>query len=639
MNTQAMLFKKIANLILRAGFGFAVSSYAMAVTVPAKIEAEAYNSMAGIQLENSTEGTQNVGWIDTGDWLTYTITVPTTGSYVIQYRVASPNSTGVISLDYNAGAVQLGSVNVPNTGGWQNWTTVSQTVNLAQGTYNLGVFATAGGFNINWINIVSNIAPAGSRADSAFNGFNAAFLVNSGGNTFYKKSINDGNADGTWVASLDILVAEDAYERTGNPAQKTLVDNLCKTWLKNTPMPWDWDGWNDDIGWFSIALIRGYQMTGKVEYLNAAKYGFDMAWARGWDTVYNGGGIWEQQPEKTPAGESISKEALSNDSLGKAAVMLYQSTHDRWYLDRATQIHAWVVSHIYNAANGQVYTGIDRQNVLNKGAAVYNQGTFIDFSHLLYLVTGDSKYYDYAKKSIDYVKNNMTTNGIIANNANYLNTWGDEMARGLGHFARDTRQWDTYYSWMQQNADSIWNNRRTDYNITWNGWNEKTSTDNSLATSKFDSAISWLQFTPPTKPNNIAGIHYIVSKQSGIAIDSAGLFGDGTVVVLWGINYGQNQKWLFTQNDDTSWNIISMSSWKSLDVPASNKTDGTALILWSHTHGDNQRWWVDQQPDGSYKIWNKATSGALDNSFSSTNGTKLIQWGWSGGDQQRWLLQ
>ena len=487
---------------------------------------------------------------------------------------------------------------------------------------------------------MSGMALAGNeRADISFDGFNRAFLVKSGGKTFYKNSINKGTADGTWVAALDILVAEDAYERTGRPDQKMLVNDLCKTFLLNTPIPWTWDGWNDDIGWFTLALIRGHQLTGNAEFLSAAKYGFDMAFARGWDTQYNNGGIWEQQPEKTPAGEAINKEALSNDSLGKVAVMLYQSTHDRWYLDRAIQIYDWVVTHIYDNATGQVYANVDRNNVVNKGSAVYNQGTFVDYAHLLYLTTGNIRYYNDAKRSIDYVKNHMTSNGIITNNADYLNTWGDEMARGLGHFARDNRQWDTYHSWMVQNSDAIWNNRRTDYNITWNGWNQKTSNDNNLTTSKFASAAAWQQYTPTSKPNEIGGIHTIVSKQNGIAIDNGGQNGDGAGVVQWGANYGQNQKWLFTQNDDTSWNIVSLSSFKALDVPGGNTSNGTQLVQWPANRTDNQRWWIDRQADGSYKIWNKATSGALDNSNNATNGYKLIQWMWNGGEQQRWLLK
>jgi hypothetical protein len=357
------------------------------------------------------------------------------------------------------------------------------------------------------------------------------------------------------------------------------------------------------------------------------------------DTQYNGGGIWEQQPNMTPPGEPIGKEALSNNSLGKVACMIYQSTHDQWYLDRATQIYDWVWHHIYNSSTGQVYTGVDRNNVVNTGAAVYNQGTFVDYANLLYQITGNINYYNDAKKAIDYVKNNMTTGGIITNNAGYLNTWADEFARGLGHFVRDNRQWATYYPWMVQNANAIWNNRRTDYNITWNGWNQATPTDNSLATSKFNSAVAWLQYTPATQPNNIGGSHVIVSKQNSITIDNAGLSGNGTGIVQWAASGSQNQKWLLTQNDDTSWNIVSQSSWKALDVPGGATTNGLQMVQWTPNRDTNQRWWIDVQSDGSYKIWNQGTSGSLDNSSSAVNGYKLVQWGWNGGPAQRWLLQ
>ncbi len=647
LDFKNILVKNIISMGAVACIGIAASSIAVAATIPGKIEAEAYNSMSGIQLEASSEGTQNVGWIDTGDWLTYSITVPSAGSYTIQYRVASPNSNAVIASDYNAGANQLGSVNVPNTGGWQNWATVSQTVTLPAGTYYLGVFAATGGFNLNWINITANgttgnpNAVSNPNADASLNGYLKAFMIESGGKTNFKNSFNATKNDDGWVAALDIMSVEDAYDRTGRADLKTLVDKFCAGWLKDMPTPWDWDGWNDDIGWNAIMLMRGYQITGNASYLTAARYGFDMAWARGWDTVYNDGGIWEQQPEKTPANETagIGKNPLSNDSLGTAAVMIYQSIHDQWYLDRAIQIHAWVVTHVYDQNSGQVYASVNRSGVIDKGSAVYNQGTFANYSHLLYLATGDAKYRDYAKKAIDYTRNHMTNNGVISNNAGYLNTWADEMARGAGHFIRDNREWDNYYPWLQQNATAIWNNRRTDYNITWNGWTEKTPIDNTMITSKFASGVAWLQYTPTAKPNNIGGIHTIVSKQNGIAIDSGGLIADGVGVVQWGLNYGQNQKWLLTQNEDASWNIISIPAWKALDVPGSTATNGAQPVLWSVNRNDNQRWWIDQQADGSYKIWNKASGAALDNSSSAANGMKLVQWGWNGGDQQRWLLQ
>lgn len=119
------------------------------------VQAEAYTAMSGVQTEATTDtnGGQNVSYIDAGDWMAYAnITIPTTGSYRIEYRVASP-SGATLSSDLNAGATQLGNVSIGATGGWQNWTTVNQTVTLTAGTHSFGIFAQQGGWNINWFRI------------------------------------------------------------------------------------------------------------------------------------------------------------------------------------------------------------------------------------------------------------------------------------------------------------------------------------------------------------------------------------------------------------------------------------------------------------------------------------------------------
>ncbi len=471
-------------------------------------------------------------------------------------------------------------------------------------------------------------------ADVMFNSFNKAFLVDS---SFYKQSVDDQKPINTWQSSLNIMAAEDAYERTGSVAHKELVNELCASWIRRTPPPWDWDGWNDDIGWFSTALVRGYQMTGNPDFLAKARYGFDMAWKRGWDTKYNGGGIWEQQPEKTPAGEKISKEALSNDTLGVAACLLYQSTHEKAYLDHATQIYAWVRQNLYDEQSGQLYTGIERDGKIDKGAAAYNQGLFIDYANTLYGITGDSNYFDDAKRSIDYAKNNMTRGGIFSDTPTYRDTWADTMARGVGHFVRDNRQWAAYYPWMVQNADAILKSRRTDLGITYNGWDQPTPRDNSLKSTQFVSAVAWLQFTPATKPTALGGVHTVVSK-SGVAIDTNGLYGNTQGVVVAPLNEGQEQKWNFTQNEDESWNIVNMATGMALDCPGGAKTNGLQMIQWQTTRNDNQRWWVDAQADGSFKIWNQASGLAL-HSGSAANGYKASQEPWTGQNEQRWNLQ
>ncbi|RZA08317.1 MAG: carbohydrate-binding protein [Moraxellaceae bacterium] len=129
------------------------SSSSSAPAFTRKIEAESYTAMNGVQLEATTDsgGGQNVGWIDANDWMAYAnINFPTSGSYKVEYRVASPNG-GTLSLDLNGGTLQLGQLPVPVTGGWQSWQTITQTVSITAGTYAVGVFAPQGGWNINWV--------------------------------------------------------------------------------------------------------------------------------------------------------------------------------------------------------------------------------------------------------------------------------------------------------------------------------------------------------------------------------------------------------------------------------------------------------------------------------------------------------
>ena len=120
------------------------------------IQAENYSAMNGVQTEPTTDtgGGLNVGYADTGDWMAYNgITFPSSGSYLIEYRVASAVNGAALSADLNAGAIPLGNVAVPNTGGWQNWQTVSHTVNVNAGTYNFGIYIQSSGVNLNWIRI------------------------------------------------------------------------------------------------------------------------------------------------------------------------------------------------------------------------------------------------------------------------------------------------------------------------------------------------------------------------------------------------------------------------------------------------------------------------------------------------------
>ena len=136
-------------------------------TVSSFIEAEDFTNMSGVQTENTADigGGTNVGWIDTNDWLEYEVTVASAGSYTINLRIASPNTSASASIQSNGS--NAGTIQIPNTSGWQIWETVSTTVNLTAGTQTLRLTSTGNGFNINWLSIESGTAAKSIEEDAS----------------------------------------------------------------------------------------------------------------------------------------------------------------------------------------------------------------------------------------------------------------------------------------------------------------------------------------------------------------------------------------------------------------------------------------------------------------------------------------
>ncbi|SHG08081.1 PKD domain-containing protein, partial [Flavisolibacter ginsengisoli DSM 18119] len=128
-------------------------SHVPAIISPGRYEAENYTTMSGVQIEGCSDvgSGQDVGWISQGDWMEYTINPTSAGTYTMRFRVATPGSGGKIAVKKGDGTV-VATVDVPNTGGWQTWQTVSIPITLAAGSQTIHLESAAtNGWNINWI--------------------------------------------------------------------------------------------------------------------------------------------------------------------------------------------------------------------------------------------------------------------------------------------------------------------------------------------------------------------------------------------------------------------------------------------------------------------------------------------------------
>lgn len=97
----------------------------------------------------TANGITDVGWIRTGEYLTYEVNVAQGGTYDMTARVASPNSGRTIVL--SVFGETLATVAVPNTGSFSTYRTVSVPVTLTSGYHPLRLTFQGDGQNIDWI--------------------------------------------------------------------------------------------------------------------------------------------------------------------------------------------------------------------------------------------------------------------------------------------------------------------------------------------------------------------------------------------------------------------------------------------------------------------------------------------------------
>jgi glucosylceramidase len=118
----------------------------------------AYRS-TDVDIEASAGGGFNVGWTDAGEWLNYTVSVATAGSYSMQLRVAAPDAGHSLHVGFNGPSNVWTQLSVPQTGGWQNWSTVTVPVSLGSGAQQITILFDNGGLNLGPMTVSAEATP------------------------------------------------------------------------------------------------------------------------------------------------------------------------------------------------------------------------------------------------------------------------------------------------------------------------------------------------------------------------------------------------------------------------------------------------------------------------------------------------
>jgi len=119
------------------------------------VQAENYTINSGLSTETTTDvgGGQNVGNTNAGDYLQFSVNVPVTGTYLVDYRVASRTDGGSLSL--LVGGSTVDNLSFGATGDWQAWETVSSysEISLTEGLNTIRLNVDAPGWNLNWFEL------------------------------------------------------------------------------------------------------------------------------------------------------------------------------------------------------------------------------------------------------------------------------------------------------------------------------------------------------------------------------------------------------------------------------------------------------------------------------------------------------
>lgn len=110
----------------------------------------------GVDIESCSEGGYNIGWVQEGEWLEYTVVVDSSCDYIAEFRVAAQSAQGGVEVSFSKDHVSTGTVSFSPTGGWQIWKTVrSSPFYLNKGEQIMRLNMKSSLFNINYINVLA----------------------------------------------------------------------------------------------------------------------------------------------------------------------------------------------------------------------------------------------------------------------------------------------------------------------------------------------------------------------------------------------------------------------------------------------------------------------------------------------------
>ncbi len=301
-----------------------------------------------------------------------------------------------------------------------------------------------------------------------------------------------------WWNSANVLTVLIDFERvTGSKQAEPVAANTYKQNLKSGFL----NDYYDDEGWWALAWIDAYDLTGNVEYLHTAEDIFNNM-TTGWDGTC-GGGIWWSK-------KRTYKNAIANELFLSVAAHLSNraenATKSKPYLDWARREWKWFKNTGMIERDHLISDGLDANCKDNhKTKWSYNQGVILGGLSELSRKNGDKKLAKIAQRTADAAMKGLADpNGILHDPCEPK--CGADGTQFKGIFMRNLSLLNEY-SPQPQNAEFILKNAQSilandqsadhTFGVVWSGGSEDA--DPSTQSSALDALVAALKLNTKGK--------------------------------------------------------------------------------------------------------------------------------------------
>jgi predicted alpha-1,6-mannanase (GH76 family) len=280
-----------------------------------------------------------------------------------------------------------------------------------------------------------------------------------------------------WWNAANALTAVIAYtQRTGD---QTYAGTVERTFVRARRKNADFiNEYYDDNGWWALAWIAAFDLTGEARYLEAARTIFDHG-AAGWDDTCRGGLWWNT--------EKKYKNAITNELFFSIAARLHQRAPGGGErLAFAQRSWDWLSASGMIGASGLVNDGLTAACENNGGVTwTYNQGVILGGLAAMYEITSDRAFLARGESIADAALRDLaslpiaTAPGILSEPGELDTTRKDaDRPQFKGIFVRNLYDFyvqspqPAYREFIQANARSIWEsnrNSRNQFGLHWAG--------------------------------------------------------------------------------------------------------------------------------------------------------------------------